>query len=389
MSGNSKLRGVLILGGSYGALAVARSVGRHGIAAAYLGERYSVAHSSRYIGHASPWESSNEPDPLEKLLGFADEHQLDGWLLLPCADFEVQFIAKNHARLAERFQLVTMDWSALEPLNDKSALYRLAETIGIGHPQVYEAGIPPADIAFPVVLKPISTETPNPLTRAKGWRAENAADFAMKLARAESYVGRRGLVVQQLIPGSGDAQLSYAALWDNGREVCSVTARRSRQYPLGFGTSPFVESVEIPDVSNEARRLLGAVGYHGLVEVEFKRDPRDGSLKLLDVNTRVWAWIGLGEAMGVDFPYLAALVAAGEPVPALHPPRYGPVWRRPIPNALSVLHSVLQDGQPGYAAGRSVFARAHSAVFCWDDLRPVFAELPTQIMRAVGAFLRR
>jgi len=389
MTGRSSLKGAVVLGGTYGALAVARSLGRRGVPVACVGEPRSIALTSRYITHSLAWLGTAEPDPVGKLLRFSQEHKLEGWVILPCADFEVQLIAKNYAALAQHFALVTMDWTALEPLNDKSALYALADRLGLGYPQVYPAGTAADEITYPVALKPVSTEASNPLTRAKGWLAVNAADFTTKLALAESYAGRAGVVVQQLIPGDGDVQLSYAALWDHGQELCSLTASRSRQFPLGFGTSPFVETIEVPQVQAEARRLLAAVGYHGLVEVEFKRDHRDGGLKLLDVNTRVWAWIGLGQAAGIDFPYLAALIAAGEKLPVLEPPRYGPAWRRSIPNALSVLQSVMQRGKPGYAAWRSLFGHAHSAVFSRDDPGPFFAEIPVQLMRKLGPVLRR
>ena len=45
------------------------------------------------------------------------------------------------------------------------------------------------------------------------------------------------------------------------------------------------------------------------------RDRRDGLLKLLDVNPRVWGWHSLCQRAGVDFPYLAYGFARAEPVP--------------------------------------------------------------------------
>src|SRR5262249_18402993 len=53
-----------------------------------------------------------------------------------------------------------------------------------------------------------------------------------------------------------------------------------------------------------AERFLKAVDYYGLVEIEFKQDPRDNRFKLLDVNARTWGFHTLGIPAGVDFPYL-------------------------------------------------------------------------------------
>ena len=59
---------------------------------------------------------------------------------------------------------------------------------------------------------------------------------------------------------------------------------------MDFGrASTFVETVEDTATSATAGHLLRALRYTGIEEVEFKRDPRDGKLKLLDINPPVWA----------------------------------------------------------------------------------------------------
>ena len=39
-----------------------------------------------------------------------------------------------------------------------------------------------------------------------------------------------------------------------------------------------------PEVEPLGFRLLKSMGYHGIASVEFKRDPRDGQFKLMEVN---------------------------------------------------------------------------------------------------------
>ena len=381
------IAGVIVLGGSYGSLAVARSFGRNGIAVGYFNAQRSVAQYSRYVTHHVSWSGPGDPEALAVLLDSADRLGMNGWLILPRGDGEVQFVAQNFAALSQRFALVSQAWPELEQLNNKAQLYRLAETLRIGYPQVYADGMghdtPVEGIRFPVVIKPSSTEKSNPLTRAKAWRADDAADYAQKYELASQYMGPGGFVVQELIPGDGESQFSYAGLWDRGREVCGLTARRSRQFPAQFGTSPFVETTEQPRVMAEAQRLLAAVGYHGLVEVEFKLDARDNSLRVLDVNTRIWAWIGLGAAAGLDFPMLAAAVAFGIEPGALAAV-YGANWVRAIPNVLSVLQSVLHDGKLGYAGARSLSLRSLPAIFAMDDPVPALAEVPVQLWRKLS-----
>jgi predicted ATP-grasp superfamily ATP-dependent carboligase len=122
-------------------------------------------------------------------------------------------------------------------------------------------------------------------------------------------------MVQELIPGDGRDQVAYCAFFKDGRAIGRMTARRRRQHPPEFGrASTYVETIDLPEIVEPAERLLRAIGYYGLVEVEFKRDARDGGYRLLDVNARTWGYHTLGQSAGVDFPAMLMADQLGEPV---------------------------------------------------------------------------
>jgi D-aspartate ligase len=123
------------------------------------------------------------------------------------------------------------------------------------------------------------------------------------------------ILVQEMIPGSGGSQFSFAALCCDGKTIASLTARRTRQYPIDFGySSSFVETMDVPEIVAPSQRLLAAMGFTGIVEVEYKFDFRDGRFKLLDINPRLWTWSPLGGRAGMDFPYLLWKMLQGKPV---------------------------------------------------------------------------
>jgi D-aspartate ligase len=94
-----------------------------------------------------------------------------------------------------------------------------------------------------------------------------------------------------------------------------MAARRRRQHPPDFGrASTYVETVDLPEIEEYSERLLGRLSFYGLVEVEYKLDPRDGNYRLLDFNARTWGYHTLGQAAGVDFPYLIFADQLGLPV---------------------------------------------------------------------------
>jgi D-aspartate ligase len=91
-----------------------------------------------------------------------------------------------------------------------------------------------------------------------------------------------------------------------------MTVRRLRQHPSDIGrSSTYVETADLPEIEEPSTRLLQAIGYSGLVELEYKRDPRDDVPKLLDINARTWGYHTVGAAAGVDFPYLLYLEQLG------------------------------------------------------------------------------
>jgi predicted ATP-grasp superfamily ATP-dependent carboligase len=65
------------------------------------------------------------------------------------------------------------------------------------------------------------------------------------------------------------------------------------------------EAVWVDEVVERGLALLAAWRYSGLSQVEFKRDPRSGRYKLMEVNARLWQWHGLAAACGVDVPVIA------------------------------------------------------------------------------------
>jgi predicted ATP-grasp superfamily ATP-dependent carboligase len=285
------------------------------------------------------------------------------------------------------FRLRTPPWETLRWAYDKHRMNERAAALGLDLPRTFRAesrdDLVNADLRFPVILKPAVKHHGNAFTLAKAWRADDRAALLARYDDAAELVGADAVVVQELIPGRGAAQFSYAAVWDRGKPVASLTARRARQYPIHFGyTSTFVETIARADVEHAAWRFLDSLTYDGLVEVEFKYDARDRRMKLLDVNARAWTWIALGERAGVDFPHLLWRLAMGEAVPSTRG-LAGVGWT----HASRDIVAACQEMALGYLAPRDYFASLRQplqfAAFAADDPLPGALDVPL----ALGRFL--
>jgi len=377
--------GALVLGGSHGALAVVRSLGRHGIPVWCASNETVLTRLSRFTRKGLRWPGPNAENAADFLLETGGRHHLFGWALIPCADEEARFVSENHAALSRMFRLRTPPWETLRWAYDKHRMNERAAALGLDLPRTFRAesrnDLVNADLRFPVILKPAVKHHGNAFTLAKAWRADDHAALLARYDDAAELVGADAVVVQELIPGRGAAQFSYAALWDRGKPVASLTARRARQYPIHFGyTSTFVETIARADVEHAAWRFLDSLAYDGLVEVEFKYDARDRRMKLLDVNARAWTWIALGERAGVDFPHLFWRLAMGEAVPSVRG-LAGVGWT----HASRDIVAACQEMALGYLRPRDYLASLRRpmqfAAFAADDPLPGVLDVPLSLGR--------
>jgi D-aspartate ligase len=384
------VKGALVLGGTHGTLEIARSLGRHGIPVWLITSDNPLARASRYVERNFSWAGPGCDGALAYLTDLAARHDLAGWVLFAGGDVEVQFIAQHHAALGSIFALTTPRWDVLGRVVDKRGMNARADELGLAYPlSRYPRGrddLSKIDVRFPVVIKPTIRQAN---LHPKAWRADDRRALASAYDKAAALFGADRIMVQELIPGDGRAQLSYAAVWDRGAPVGSLVARRTRQYPIDFGfTSTYVETIALPEIEQLADRFLRSLDYSGLVEIEFKFDARDGSYKMLDVNARVWTWIALGAAAGVDFCLMQWLLATGQPVAAAAA-RSGITWRYLSRDLAAVARQALAGTLSPLACARSLRHAPASAVFAMDDPLPALFDLPLAITRMVKRRRRR
>jgi D-aspartate ligase len=372
--------GALVIGGDYRGLGIVRSLGRHRIPVWVLTDDHLMAATSRYCRHSMAWPDASDEEQLAYLLDLADRYGLDGWAIFPTGDEAAAMVARNHAQLSQRFLLTTPSWEVMRWAYDKRLTYRMATELGVDCPRTYyprdRDDVAAFDCPFPLILKPAIRVRRNPFTNAKAWRVESREELLARYDEACQMVDPEVIMLQELIPGAGESQFSFAALCNDGIPLASITARRTRQFPVDFGlSSSYVETLDLPEVEKVSLLLLAALRYQGLAEVEFKRDPRDGRYKLLDINPRVWGWHTLGRKAGADFPYLQWQLVHGEPVAAVRA-RPGIRWVRAATDLPAVVQEIRRNHLSLRAYLSSLLGPIEYAILAPDDPLPAVLEVP-------------
>jgi len=373
--------GALLMGADYRALGVARSLGRRKIPVWVIKQGgHLVAAASRYVRRRIPWPEAEDAEKIDFLLDLSVKSGLKDWALIPTDDYAVGLASVYHDLLSKQYRVTVPRWEKLQWACDKRLLHAVAEALGIHQPWTKcisaEQDVARVDCPFPVILKPAIRLKPSSLAIPKAWRADDREALLRRFKEASSLLPAEDLIIQEVVPGGGETQFSYAALCKDGLPLASVVAKRLRQYPKDFGQfSTFVETISEPRVAEPAERLLAATRFTGLVEVEFKKDLRNGQFKVLDINPRVWGWHTLCARAGVDFPYLLWLLVRGAPVPQIRG-RAGARWIHTGADLRVALGGILSGDFSFGSYLRSLCGPVESAIFSWDDPAPALLDFP-------------
>jgi predicted ATP-grasp superfamily ATP-dependent carboligase len=372
--------GAVVVGGDHPGLAVVRSLGRRGIPVFVIEDQRCISSWSRYATRVVLVDDIlDERKTVDAVLSVGSRFNLRDWVLIPTRDETVAAFSRYRDELAKFFRVTTGEWEGIQWAWDKNKTYELATKLGIPCPQTFHAmtadELPPLHGHLPLAIKPAVKEHFFYATGAKAWRANTPAELLELYTRAACQIAPEEILLQEIIPGGGSEQYSYCAFARNGQPHSKLTARRIRQHPREFGrAATYVETIDAPEIEELSERFLLAINYHGLIEVEFKRDPRDGKFKLLDVNARAWGFHAIGPACGIDFPYLLFADRLGQELaPASGAPGIG--WLRLLTDVPTAISDFVHGSLSVRDYIRSLRATRVESVFDWRDPLPSLAEL--------------
>lgn len=297
---------------------VVRNLARNGVPVLALdGDPQSVGFKSRFAAHGIC------PDPHYDEDGFVSTLQDIGRclpqkaVLFPCQD-DIALSASRNAEILERWYVLPFSrWPVMSRLALKEEQIKAAMKAGLSVPQTafIRTSNDVADAArgvpFPAVLK---SSEPRALQRKHFGKAVPVARDEDLTAAWERVSGCGTMILQEIIPGGDDELFTFFSYVNAASEpLAQFTCRKLRQHPRMFGQCRFGESVWVQEVADQSLALLREVGFHGVSGIEFKRDPRDGDFKFMEINARHGLRHTLAAAVGVNISYVAYTDALGRP----------------------------------------------------------------------------
>lgn len=388
------MRPAVVLGLSPTGLYAIRELGRAGVPVLGVAAEPQTASRSRYLTHGPG--RLIEPDETRRLQRLLDLFPADqpAPVLIPTSDQDIDFVIRHAEALRGRFlfQDSYVD-GVCDRVFGKAPFYAACREFGLDAPAYLEAPVGELSglrdrIVFPCLVKP------SEIHAVKDYMAGRKVLIARTLEQFDAIVAALPAtpmvwVVQEIVPGP-ESNITLWCAWLDREGVArqAFTARKLRQFPPGFGSASLVASAPEEETRALSERLLTGIGFRGIAAAEFKRDPRDGRLKAIEVNARPSLWFAASTASGRTVALAAYRDLAGEPPPPETPQRNGVRWRYILKDAWAALFYLRSRDfilpAPDLTSAGPVTGRVYP-VLDLSDLRPTLDEL----LNYGGKFLRR
>lgn len=371
---SSALSTLVILGASITALAVARDAYRHGLRPIVIDSDNGPAFHSRWVTSIDV-NSLAAGARIERVLSAGGPHAA----LIATSDQWIHFLMEHRGVLSSTYKLIVQpDDATLDICLDKRKFSEWCAASGLPAPAAWSPGRGPrpAELRFPVLLRPLRTLHSRQSSLPKAAQARDESELAHWLKEYETR--QAAALVSESLLGRPLEQYSIPFA-RRDEEILLFTARKVRPSAELCQTGTCVEMCVDERVEHLARSAIEQLGYFGIGEVEILRDTFTGKDYLIEINARPWLQYALAPASNHDFLALVLGLSAIDSEVAV---RTGRTWidlYQDLFVAFSRSIGVVRHGRLGLVSYlRSLFRCNVFALFDWRDPGPFLRTLRRQ-----------
>jgi D-aspartate ligase len=374
----SKGPAALVLNAGYAGLAAIRGLGRAGVEVHAMDHTYGPGLASRYAVATTicPDPLNEDSELLQTLLEYRTKFA-ESPVVYPASDAFFEFVSNNRDALSPLYRLALPPASLSAAAIDKRKQYELAAATGIPFPRtVYPATFNDVrevmnSIVYPVFIKPIVGHTWRRHFLGKGFLIENSSDLLATYLEILP-TGLETMIQSYIVGPPTDMHSVALYRTKDGRYLGHFVARKIRQSGEDAGVGTLMESCNDEELVDMSIRFVNAMNYHGIAELEFKRDSRDGIRRLIELNPRLWLQAQLASDAGVNFAKIQYNDLTDRAPDPVFPSRKGFIWLDWVADYQSCRLAHKKGQLSLYAWLRSWISARSYATFAGDDPRPFY-----------------
>lgn len=289
-------------------LPIAESLCKHGYDVhGFFGHKMSYGYASRYFRHKTIVTSDDEQAFLKTIIDYVKVHGID--VLFPMSDATAELISKNSEVLEKTVKFVAPPYDVFRKGYDKNQLMTACERYGIPHPRTIDLETTGKesidDNIFPALIKPNITCGGRGMTLVRSMK-----DFEEKYENIRSQYGACHL--QEFIEAGGRQVKAQLFVDREGKLLCSSVMHKQRFYPEKGGSSSCNTTIDDDDTISKCMTILKNIHWVGFADFDLIEDPKDGVLKIMEINPRVPACVKSAVKAGADYAELYVDYALGK-----------------------------------------------------------------------------
>jgi len=297
-------------------------------------------------------------------------------VIYPTSDAFVLFTSRYRNELKRYFRFILPSHEIVESIVNKRTQYQMAQKVGIPCPRTFypdnleDAKKVKGEIDYPAFIKPYySYLWQEKFPGIKGFKVHTLQELLMRFKKI-SPTGLK-VMIQSIVLGPNTNHFKVNAYFGiDGKPLAIFTIRKIRQYPTEFGVGTCVESWHCPELAKLGLKFFQGIGYQGIGSIEFKKDERDGKLKMIELNPRLWQQNIQATICGINFPLIQYLDLTGQtPVPQTKF-KEGVKWIDEVADFQSFWLYFRRGELSPWVWVRSLYGVKAFATFARDDLGP-------------------
>ena len=274
----------------------------------FYNHKLSYGYATRYVIYKKIVSCSSQENYLKVLLDYIKEYKID--VIFPMSDRTAAIVSEYGETLKNIVHFVTPRYQNFCLGYDKNSLMHICQQIQIPHPNTIDLtkeGVEVENETFPALIKP------NITTGGRGMTlVHSKEEFLEKYPHIKEQYGPCHL--QEFIqPGGKQVKVQ---LFIGGRKelICYSVQHKQRYYPENGGSSSCNITILNEEVVQNCYRVLSNIGWIGFADFDLIEDPKDQTLKIMEINPRVPACIKSAIKSGSDYARLYVDYALGRSV---------------------------------------------------------------------------
>jgi D-aspartate ligase len=380
IKGNGQNPTPVIANGSYcNSLGISRGLGVKGVKSIVIDHSpRPLAFWSKYaLGLRCP-DPSTEPSRLILFLEALGKELPYKGIFFITDDTYLQVISSARQALEKYFILPFSQPEEILKVMDKKYQYERAVENGFPVPIAYfiesEGDVNNAleEIPFPAILKCRGGVSEFHRELGHAFEITSRDEGIHRYEACKNY----SVVIQEYIPGNDDQLYTLGSYLDKDSNPLGIfVGRKLIQVRPKIGSCRIGESLTDEEVVGEGIRLLRTMKFHGVSQLECKKDPRDGKFKLVEINARYWMWHSLATACGVNLAYIQYQDATGAKPNKTISNANHKMWRESLPAALLSINRVFSGDLSPRDFVRALSPTCVDGIFSFRDPKPGFVYL--------------